>query len=164
MGGLVTAVIALGLLFWLDWLLTALTLLFLAAFGGAMAYAFARLRPIFRERSKDTAPEVTGRLAETLGEVRVVKVYTAERREDKVFAQGVHRLFRNVAQTITGVSAITAFTSVVIGGVSILIMVVGGSAVLRGHHDSGRSHSIRRAHSAPVRAAHADRIDQYAGQ
>ena len=130
-GGIFTAVLALGVLFWLNWRLTSMTLLFLGAFGGAMAYAFTRLRPIFRERSKISA-EVTGRLAETLGGVRVVKVYTAERREDKVFTQGVNRLFRNVAQTITGVSAITAFTSIVIGGVSILIMVVGGQAVLSG--------------------------------
>jgi ABC-type multidrug transport system fused ATPase/permease subunit len=130
-GGVVTAVIALGILFWLSWRLTFLTLLFLAAFGAAMAYAFAKLRPIFRERSKINA-EVTGRLGETLGGVRVVKVYTAERREQKVFAQGVHRLFRNVARTITGVSAVTSFTSVVIGGMGILVLTVGGNAVLHG--------------------------------
>ncbi len=130
-GGVVTAVIALGVLFWLNWRLTAVTLLFLAAFGGAMAYAFSKLRPIFRERSKINA-EVTGRLAESLGGVRVVKVYTAERREQKVFAEGVHRLFRNIARTITGISAITSFTSIIVGGVGILIMVVGGHAILRG--------------------------------
>jgi ABC-type multidrug transport system fused ATPase/permease subunit len=130
-GGILTAVIALVILFRLNWRLTSLTLLFLAAFGGAMAYAFAKLRPVFRERSKINA-EVTGRLGETLGGVRVVKVYTAERREQKVFAGGVHRLLRNVARTITGVSAVTSFTNVVIGGMGILIALVGGSAVL--HH------------------------------
>src|SRR5579862_230814 len=135
-GGLLTAVLALGGLFWLNWRLTSLTLLFLIAFGGAMAYAFAKLRPIFRERNKINA-EVTGRLAETLGGVRVVKVYTAERREQKVFAQGVHRLFRNVAKTITGVSAITSFTSVVTGGVGILILVVAGRDALQGRMTTG---------------------------
>ena len=128
-GGIVTAFIALGILIWLNWRLTLLTLLFLGAFGGAMAYAFAKLRPIFRERSKINA-EVTGRLGETLGGVRVVKVYTAERREQKVFATGVHRLLRNVAQTITGVSALSSFTSLVIGGIGILMLTVGGRAVL----------------------------------
>jgi subfamily B ATP-binding cassette protein MsbA len=128
-GGLVTAVIALGALFWLNWRLTSLTLLFIAAFGGAMSYAFTKLRPIFRERSKISA-EVTGRLAETLGGIRVVKVYTAERREEKVFTEGVHRLFRNIARTITGVSAISSFTSVIIGGVGILLLVVGGHALI----------------------------------
>ncbi len=128
-GGILTAVIALGFLFYLNWRLTLLTLLLIGAFGGAMAYAFAKLRPIFRERSKINA-EVTGRLGETLGGVRVVKVYTAERREQKVFATGVHRLLRNVAQTITGVSALSSFTSVVIAGIGILMLTVGGRAVL----------------------------------
>ena len=79
-GGLVTAAIALGVLFWLNWRLTSVTLVALAAFGGAMSLAFTRLRPLFRERGQINA-EVTGRLAEALGGVRVVKAYTAERRE-----------------------------------------------------------------------------------
>ena len=62
-----------------------------------MATAFKRLRPLFRERGQINA-EVTGRLAETLGGVRIVKAYTAEKREELVFARGAHRLFRNVAQ------------------------------------------------------------------
>jgi len=128
-GGVVTAILALVALLWLNWQLTLYTLLFLSAFGGVMAYAFSTLRPIFRERSKINA-EVTGRLGETLGGVRVVKVYTAERREQKVFATGVHRLLRNVAQTITGVSALSSFTSLVIGGIGILMLTVGGRAVL----------------------------------
>ena len=69
----------------------------LGAFGGGMATAFKRLRPLFRERGKINA-EVTGRLAESLGGVRIVKAYTAEKREELVFAKGAHRLFRNVAQ------------------------------------------------------------------
>jgi ABC-type multidrug transport system fused ATPase/permease subunit len=130
-GGVLTAVLAIGGLFWLNWRLTSLVLLFLGAFGGAMAYAFAKLRPIFRERSKINA-EVTGRLAETLGGVRVVKVYTAERREQKVFAEGVHRLFRNIAKTITGVSAVTSFSSVIVGGIGVLLLLVGGRDVMQG--------------------------------
>ena len=76
-------------------------------------HPFKRLRPLFRERGKITG-EVTGRLAESLGGVRIVKAYTAEKREELVYAKGAHRLFRNVAQSLTGVSAI-AFSSVVIG-------------------------------------------------
>jgi len=71
-GGLVTATIALGVLFWLNWKLTAISILVLALFGGGMAYAFSKLRPLFRERGKLNA-EVTGRLAETLGGIRIVK-------------------------------------------------------------------------------------------
>ena len=91
--------------FYLNWQLTAVTIVILGAFGGGMATAFKRLRPLFRERGQINA-EVTGRLAESLGGVRIVKAYTAEKREELVFAKGAHRLFRNVAQSMTGVSAV----------------------------------------------------------
>jgi subfamily B ATP-binding cassette protein MsbA len=35
----------------------------------------------------------------------VVKSYTAEKREEIVFTKGAHRLFRNIAKSMTGVSA-----------------------------------------------------------
>ena len=110
-GSIVTAVAALAYLFYLNWQLTLATLVALARSAAAMAMAFKRLRPLFRERGKINA-EVTGRLNETLGGIRIVKTYTAEKREELVFTKGVHRLFRNVAQSITGVSAITAFSTV----------------------------------------------------
>src|SRR6266852_6075583 len=118
-GGLVTAVIGLGVLFYLNWQLTVITLIVLAMFGGGMAYAFKTLRPLFRERGKINA-EVTGRLTESLGGIRVVKSYTAEKREEIVFTKGAHRLFRNVAQSMTGVSATTAGSTVIIGIIGIL--------------------------------------------
>ena len=130
-GGLVTAVIALGVLFYLSWQLTAVTLLILLAFGGTMATAFKRLRPLFRERGKMNA-DVTGRLNETLGGIRIVKAYTVERREQRVFANGTHRLLRNVAKTITGVSAISAVSTLVIGAIGVLMVLVGGQAILAG--------------------------------
>ncbi len=130
-GGVFTAVIALGVLFWLNWQLTLMTLAVLLSFGGVMALAFTRLRPIFRERGRIEA-EVTGRLGEALGGVRTVKVYTAERRERVVFAKGVHRLFRNIARTITGISAVGAFSTIVIGAVGVLLIVFGGNAILAG--------------------------------
>ncbi|MBL8996661.1 MAG: ABC transporter ATP-binding protein/permease [Gemmatimonadales bacterium] len=130
-GGLVTASLALAYLFWLNWFLTACTLGFLAIFGGVMAYAFAKLRPVFRERSKIQA-EVSGRLGQAMGGVRVVKVYTAEKREEIVFTHGAHRLFRNIASTITGTSAIGAVSTVIIGAVGVLILTVGGRAVAAG--------------------------------
>ena len=130
-GGLVTAVIALGVLFYLSWQLTSVTLLILLAFGGTMATAFKRLRPLFRERGKMNA-DVTGRLNETLGGIRIVKAYTGERREQRVFANGTHRLLRNVAKTITGVSAISAVSTLVIGAIGVLMVLVGGQAILAG--------------------------------
>ena len=128
-GGLVTATIALGVLFWLNWKLTTMSILILALFGGGMAYAFAKLRPLFRERGKINA-EVTGRLAETLGGIRIVKAYRSERGERLVFARGAHRLFRNVATTMTGVSGVGAFAQLVIGAIAVVMILIGGRAVL----------------------------------
>ncbi len=130
-GGLVTATLALGVLLYLNWQLTAVTIVVLGVFGGGMAVAFRRLRPLFRERGKINA-EVTGRLSQSLGGIRVVKAYTAERREQLVFTHGVHRLFRNVAQSITGVSAIAALSTVIVGVIGVIMIVVGGGAILEG--------------------------------
>ncbi len=130
-GGFVTAGIALGLLFYLNWRLTTMTLVILLTFGGGMAVAFKRLRPLFRERGKINA-DVTGRLGESLGGIRIVKSYIAEKREEIVFTKGAHRLFRNVAQSITGVSAITAFSTVIVGAIGVLMIVMGGRSILSG--------------------------------
>ena len=130
-GSLVTAAIALGVLFWLNWQLTVLTITVLGVFGGAMALAFRKLRPIFRERGKINA-EVTGRLSESLSGIRVVKAYVAERSERLVFARGVHRLFRNIAKTITAISVVVAFTTVVIGAIGVMMIMVGGHAIIAG--------------------------------
>ncbi len=135
-GSILTAVIATGVLFYLNWRLTCATLVILGSFGGGMAWAFTKLRPLFRERGQINA-EVTGRLAETLGGVRIVKSYTAEKREELVFAKGAHRLFRNVAQSLTGVSAVTAFSSVVIGSIVIAMLLVGGSSIRAGRMSVG---------------------------
>jgi ABC-type multidrug transport system fused ATPase/permease subunit len=130
-GSILTAVMALSLLFYLNWKLTVVTILVLGTFGGGMATAFKRLRPLFRERGQINA-EVTGRLAESLGGVRIVKAYTAEKREELVFAKGAHRLFRNVAKSLTGVSAVGAFSAVVIGAIGIAMMLVGGASIRAG--------------------------------
>jgi subfamily B ATP-binding cassette protein MsbA len=128
-GGVFTASLALGLLFWLNWQLTSITLVVIAIFGGVMFVAFRRLRPIFRERGEINA-DVTGRLAETVGGIRLVKTYTAERREKLIFARGVHRLFRNIAKSITGVNMVSSFTTVLSGVVGVLLIIFGGRALL----------------------------------
>ncbi len=130
-GGLMTAAIALGVLFYLNWRLTAFTIFILLGFGGMMAYAFKRLRPVFRERSVIQA-EVSGRLAETIGGIRIVKVYTSEERERKIFSDGVERLFKNVAKTITATSLVGAATTVIAGAIGVLLAVWGGRDVLQG--------------------------------
>ncbi|MBI1810145.1 MAG: ABC transporter ATP-binding protein, partial [Gemmatimonadetes bacterium] len=135
-GGIFTASIALGVLFWLNWRLTTATIAILSLFGAVMAYAFNKLRPIFRERSKINA-EISGRLGQALGGARVVKIYTAEKREEIVFTKGANRLFRNIASTITGTSAVTAFSAVIIGGIGVLMTIVGGRDILAGKMTMG---------------------------
>jgi subfamily B ATP-binding cassette protein MsbA len=135
-GGLLAAVLAFGVLLYLNWHLTLITLSIMSSFGIGMSIAFSRLRPIFRERGKIQG-EVTGRLAESLGGIRIVKAYTAERREQLVFARGVHRLFRNVASTVTGVSATMAFTSIILGVVGVIMTLMGGRAILDGRMTLG---------------------------
>src|SRR5262250_1567739 len=135
-GSFITAVVALVILFWLNWHLTLITILVLGAFGSALAFAFTRLRPLFRERGEITAA-LTGRLAESLGGIRIVKAYTAEKREALTFARGAHKLFRNIAKSMTGVSATTAFSSLVIGAVGVVIILVGGRSVVTGQMTVG---------------------------
>ena len=135
-GGLVTATLALGYLFWRSWQLTTILLLLLVLFGGFMAFAFNKLRPIFRERSKIQA-EVTGRLTETVGGIRIIKAYHTEKREERVFTRGVHRLFRNIASTITGTSAVTAVANVIVGVLGMVLILVGGRAVVNGQMTLG---------------------------
>src|SRR5256886_4831017 len=130
-GGLLTGAVALVVLFALNWRLTAIAILILACFGAGMALAFTKLRPLFRERGKINA-EVTGRLAETLGGIRIVKAYHAERSERLVFTRGANTLFRNIAATMTGISGVGSFATIIIGAIGILMILEGGRSVLSG--------------------------------
>ena len=135
-GSVVTAAAALGVLLWLNWKLTLATLGVMSLFAGSMTWAFTKLRPLFRERGKIQA-ELTGRLAESLGGVRVVKAYTAEKREERVFAHGAHKLLRNIASTITATSAVGSVSTIVFGAVGVVMMLVGGRAILAGEMTLG---------------------------
>ena len=110
-----------------------------------MAMAFARLRPLFRERSVINA-EVTGRLAESIGGVRILKVYVAEKREERLFGEGVMRLFDNVRRSITGTSLVGAGASLIIGVIGVILITVGGRAILDGSMTIGGGIGV-----APVR-------------
>lgn len=134
-GGLLRVLIVLVIMLFVNWQLTLAAVGLLIAFAASMAMAFKKLRPIFRERW-EIQSQVSGRLGEALGGVRLLKVYVAEEREHGVFREGVDRLFRNIARTITATSAVTAFTTVIVGGVGILIMVIGGRAILAGDRKS----------------------------
>ncbi len=135
-GGTITAAVAFVVLLWLNWRLTLLTLGMLMVFVVIMVFGFNRLRPIFRERSRLNA-ELTGRLNEALGGIRVVKAYTAERREARVFARGAHRLLRKVAQTMVGVSAITSLSGLLFSLASLAVGILGAREVLAGRMTIG---------------------------
>jgi subfamily B ATP-binding cassette protein MsbA len=130
-GGLLTAGIALVVLFRISALMTVLAFGFLLGFGLALKKAFQTIRPIFRERGKINA-EVTGRLSESLGGVRVVKGYHAEAREDKVFSLGVTRLLDNMMRSLTATSVMSLSSSLLLGVVGAVIMYVGARQILAG--------------------------------
>ena len=128
-GGLISAALILAILFQLNARLTLVAVGVLSLFGLVLAWAFRTLRPLFRERSEIQA-EVSGRLTESFAGVRVIKAYRAERREALVFSRGVHRLLRNVSKTMTGFSAVTALTTVLLGLAAIVVLWIGTEDVL----------------------------------
>ncbi|MGA8152590.1 MAG: ABC transporter ATP-binding protein [Terriglobales bacterium] len=130
-GGLITASIALVVLFRISALMTGLAFGFLLVFALALKKAFGTIRPIFRERGKINA-EVTGRLAESLGGVRVVKGYHAEEREENVFSRGVHRLLDNVLRSLTATSVMSLSASLLMGVVGAVIMYFGARQIAAG--------------------------------
>ena len=135
-GGLLTAVISTVVLFRTSALMTSFVLLVLLAFGAVLQRAFKTVRPIFRERGKINA-EVTGRLTETLGGVRVIKGYHAEERESRVFAAGAERLFDNVVKSLSTLSVMTLASTVLMGLVGALIMFLGARQIAAHRMDIG---------------------------
>jgi ABC-type multidrug transport system fused ATPase/permease subunit len=130
-GGLVTSGIALVLLFRTSAQMTMIAVGSLLCFAVALNKAFSTIRPIFRERGKINA-EVTGRLTESLGGVRVIKGYHAEEREEAVFSSGVRRLLDNVMRTLTATSVMSLSASVLLGAVGAVTMYVGAHQIAAG--------------------------------
>src|SRR6059058_1875556 len=128
-GGIVAAAIALVLLLRISVPLTLMAVGSLACFAIVLNKAFSTIRPIFRERGKINA-EVTGRLTESLGGVRVIKGYHAEQREASVFSEGVDRLLQNVMKSLTMTSVLGSASTTVLGLVSGIVMWLGGQSVL----------------------------------
>ncbi len=128
-GGLLTALLAFIYLMLMSAKVTLIVFAVMGAFVFILQYAFKTIRPIFRERGKINA-EVTGRLTESLGGVRVIKGYHAEEREASVFSEGVERLLANVMKTLTMTSVLGSASTTVLGLVSALVMWFGGHNVL----------------------------------
>src|SRR5690348_8871028 len=130
-GSLMTALFALVVLLRISVFMTTVASVILLGFGLALNKAIGTIRPIFRARSKLNA-EVSGRLTESLGGVRVVKGYHAEGREEEVFAGGVQRLLENVLKTLTATSVMSLSSTVLFGLVSALILYLGTTRILAG--------------------------------
>lgn len=130
-GGLLTSSLSLAVLFYLNWRMTSFILVVLVIFGGVLVIGFNFLRPLARERGEITA-RITGRLAQSLAGVRIVKAYTAEKREELVFARGIHELFRNIAKALMAFAGLGAFSSALFGGISCLMLWLGGQAIING--------------------------------
>ena len=135
-GSVMTAVIALVILLRISVSLTAVAFSLLLVFALILNRAFRVIRPIYRARPKINA-EVTGRLTESLGGVRVVKGYHAEEREAKVFGAGVQRLLDNVLKTLTATSLMTLSATVLVGVIGALMMLLGARQILSGHMTLG---------------------------
>ena len=128
-GGVMTALFSLIILFRISFLMTMIAIAILVVFGVILQNAFKTIRPIFRERGQINA-EVTGRLTESLGGVRVIKGYHAEEREAKVFAGGVQRLLDNVLKSLTAMSLMSLSATVLMGVVGAVVMYIGGNQII----------------------------------
>lgn len=124
-GGILTAILSVGVLISISPWMTLFILLPMSVFGFITLKAFAYIRPIFRERGKINA-EVTGRLTETLNGVRVIKGFNAEQQEIRIFEQGVERLFQNVRKSLTSTSLVTSSGTFLVGLASVGIMGLSG--------------------------------------
>ncbi len=135
-GGTLTAAAALVLLFLINARLTLIVLFPLLVFGLISLKAFAYIRPLFRERSRINA-EVTGRLTETLGGIRVIKGFNAEQHEVDVFLAGVDRLFQNVKKSLTSTSLLTSGATLLLGLSAVGITGYGGYEIVQGQMTIG---------------------------
>lgn len=131
LGGVLTAVLAFVILIRISVSMTTIAFVCIALFSLALKKAFGTIRPIFRERSKIFA-EVSGRLTESLGGVRVIKGYHAENREHQVFSSGVQRLLDNVLRTLTATSVMSLSSTVLLGMVGAVVMYLGAKQIIAG--------------------------------
>lgn len=128
-GGTITAVVSLILLLNISPSMTLFALIPLAIFAVIALKAFKIIRPIFRNRGKINA-EVTGRLTETLGGIRVIKGFNAEAQEHGVFEEGVLRLFENVKKSLTATAFMTSSSTFLLGLATTGIMGMGGYKIM----------------------------------
>jgi len=130
-GGTITAIVSLILLLGISPTMTLFTFIPLAIFAVIALKAFKIIRPIFRKRGKINA-EVTGRLTETLGGIRVIKGFNSETQEHKIFEEGVDELFQNVKKSLTTTAFMTSSATFLIGIATTGVMGFGGYKIIQG--------------------------------
>jgi len=135
-GGVVTAAIATGILFYLSARLASIVFIAFFIFGGILVWAFKTVRPIFKQRSEVNA-HISGRLTEGFSGIRIVKAYTAEKHEARVFASGAHKLLRLVLRTMRVISGVGSLTTFLVGVVGVAVLMVGGREVIAGRMTVG---------------------------
>jgi subfamily B ATP-binding cassette protein MsbA len=128
-GGVITASISIGILFWLSAKLATFIAVALAFFAAILWWAFSTARPLFKQRGEINA-DVTGRLTEGLSGIRIIKAYRAEKHEERVFTKNAHRLLRLVLKTMNTVSTVTGLTSMLAGVVGMIILFFGAREVI----------------------------------
>lgn len=128
-GGVITSVASLILLINISLSLTIYVVVPIIIFGFISAYAFKNIRPIFKNRRKIEA-DVTGRLTETLGGIRIIKGFNAEKFETTIFEKGVTDIFNNVKTTLTTSALLYSFATLLLGFASVAIMGIGGYKIM----------------------------------
>lgn len=136
LGGVMAAFLALVILFWLNWQMTLAIFVFIGLFLVVIVWSFMTLGPIFKERQR-LMGEVSGRLTESIGGVRIVKAYNREESERSVFARGVNSLLATILRTINGISLIALFASVTLGLLAATILWIGGNQLISGQMTTG---------------------------
>ncbi len=130
-GGILTAILALCILIFIQPLLTIISVFFISCFGVIMIFAFSKVRPVFRKRNKINA-EVTGRLTEGLGGIKIIKGFNTEKKEQEIFAKGAERIFFNVKKTLVTQAFVMMSSTFLIGIVTSMIMLIGGHQIIEG--------------------------------
>ncbi|MEO0505684.1 MAG: ABC transporter ATP-binding protein [Bacteroidota bacterium] len=130
-GGTITAIVSLILLLDISVPMTLITFIPLIIFAVIALKAFKIIRPIFRNRGKINA-EVKGRLTETLGGIRVIKGFNAEKQEEAVFEIGVDRLYQNVKKSLTTTAFMSSSSTFLLGVATTSVMGFGGYQIIEG--------------------------------
>lgn len=135
-GGAITSIISLVLLIKISLTLTLYVLVPLIVFGVISFYAFKKIRPIFKERRKIES-DVSGRLTETIGGIRIVKGFNAEKYESTIFEKGVTDIFNIIKSSLTATSIMYSSATLLLGLASVLVMGVGGYKIVNGEISLG---------------------------